>query len=279
MRLRSMQSILIPAVCLALAGSSQADIKFYDSSTLNGTPGDVLVNIPQFCPPVDSTPGGLEGFASLEDHGLGTVTLNELVSSIDDLLDAGSEILSPLFGPGAFFFADVRATYSITGSQLSNTSGVGARGPSGTGPGDSVEWGVVSGWEARGSNFCISSPTSVCNQNGFVHGLTVAIALPSDTYNLGTWNFDAEGDLEPADFYILQTSFRRSGQPQPASAWLVPRREPSGAAAPGLRRVGAEPAGDRRTHSWARSSARPASSDRLGVTRIGRAQMEGARGH
>ena len=74
-------------------------------------------------------------------------------------------------------------------------------------PGQSAEWGVLSGFEITGVDFCLSSPVSICNQNGFAHGITVASnQLGSSSYNLGTWIFDAEGDLEATGSYITRTA-------------------------------------------------------------------------
>ena len=86
-----------------------------------------------------------------------------------------------------------------------NASGMGAHGPSGTAPSESVEWGVVSGFEITGRSFCLSSPITICNLNGLAHGITIPSILASDTYNLGTWNFDAVGDLS-ATWIITRTS-------------------------------------------------------------------------
>jgi hypothetical protein len=82
--------------------------------------------------------------------------------------------------------------------------GVGSHGPSGTAPGESAEWGVVSGWELTGFSYCVSSPVLICVQNAGAHGATITPELASQTYDLGTWQFDSLGDME-ADFYITAT--------------------------------------------------------------------------
>ena len=69
-----------------------------------------------------------------------------------------------------------------------------------------IEWGVTSGWTQTGRNFCLSSPVTICNEAGFAHGATVAPVLPSDTYNLGTWNFEGAGDYANEQSYIQRTS-------------------------------------------------------------------------
>jgi len=153
-----------------------------------------------------TTIDGLEGYRRLNDDGLGTVTLDEFVSVADNITDIGPDLLITVFGPGAFIFIDNTATTSITSTHPSNSSGIGAHGPSGTAPGETAEWGVVSGFVNTGSNFCLSSPVTICNQNGFAHGSTLPTVLPSSTYDLGTWNFDAEGDLLAETWYLTRTS-------------------------------------------------------------------------
>ena len=64
----------------------------------------------------------------------------------------------------------------------------------------------MSGWEITGFTFCVSSPVSICNNNGLAHGLTVLASLASETFDLGTWNFDAASDYEAAQIYIRRTS-------------------------------------------------------------------------
>jgi len=41
---------------------------------------------------------------------------------------------------------------------------------------------------------------------GFAHGATIPRTLPSTSYDLGTWNFDAGGNLEAAQGLITRTS-------------------------------------------------------------------------
>jgi len=197
---------LLLGVAVGLAGPSSAAVKFYDSSQLSGAPGDERRVTADFCPPVATTLGSLQGFTQLADDGLGTVTLVELEDVSNNRVDVGPELLLPLFGPGAFVFIDVAVTRSVAGPQLSNASGVGAHGPSSSASDASVEWGVISGWQITGTNYCVSSPVEVCNENGFGHGVTLIAALPSPTYDLGTWSFDAEGDYEAAGWYVRVTS-------------------------------------------------------------------------
>jgi hypothetical protein len=197
--------ILVLAALLA-AGSAQAAVKFYDSTTNNGTPHDSFAFAVTTCPPVRTTPDQPTGAAELEDDSLGTVTLNLLELRNTNVTDLGEDVLGPALGPGAFIFVARNEIRSVGITQTSNTSGVGAHGPSSTAPGGSTEWGIVSGWEATGGTFCISSPVEICNQNGFAHGATAPTALRSATYDLGTWSFDAEGDYLAAELFIEGTA-------------------------------------------------------------------------
>jgi hypothetical protein len=99
----------------------------------------------------------------------------------DDITDFGPETLTPVFGQGAFVFIDFAETQFIQSPATSNTSGIGAHGPSGTGPGESAEWGVLSGFDVTGTTFCIASPVQLCNQANFLHGATVTSTQPSGT--------------------------------------------------------------------------------------------------
>jgi hypothetical protein len=204
--MRRLSHLLIAAVTLGLAGSAQAAVKFYSSDLANGTPTDqkrISINI---CPPIVITPDSLGGYRKILDDGLGTVTLDEYVSTSANLTDLTADILTPVFGPGAFIFIDNVSTNSITGSSVSNTSGIGAHGPSSTAPGQTAEWGIVSGFGLTGTQYCVSSPVAICNENGFAHGATITPVNPSTTYDLGTWNFDAVGDLQAESYYLTRTS-------------------------------------------------------------------------
>lgn len=198
--------LLLATTVLCLGGSAQAAIKFYSASPDNGAPGDRFLNAQNICPPSQFTPDLIFGFSELDDAAAGTVTLNTLSSQERTLANFGPDQLTPIFGPGAFIFTDAANTATIAAPHVSNTSGIGSHGPSGTGPGESVEWGVISGFTATGFSFCVSSPPGICNTNGFAHGSTIPVSLPSDTYDLGTWNFDAVGDFEQSHFYIVRTT-------------------------------------------------------------------------
>jgi hypothetical protein len=203
MRLRSM---LIVAAVLCLAGSAHAATKFYDQSATNGLQADFLNTATNLCPPVQTSPGILQGVSTITDNGTGTVTLEQNAVAITTFIDLGPEALTITFGPGAFIFIDAILTETIASPHESNASGVGAHGPSGTAPGESAEWGIVSGFMTTGRIFCLSSPITVCNGAEFAHGTTIPPLLPSATYDLGTWNFDAEGDYSTESPHIQRTS-------------------------------------------------------------------------
>jgi hypothetical protein len=202
----TMTRTCVIATALLLALPSAAAVKSYDASLQNGTPGDQLRNSIGNSPPVVATPGSLEGIAEISDDGLGTVTLSQFTLVTDSTTDITAGEIVPLFGPGAFFFSPQLRTQFITSPHVSNTSGVGAHGPSSTAPGASAEWGIVSGWEVTGSTFCISSPTIICDNNVVPHGTTQLLENFSNTYDLGTWWFDAEGDADASPFIVVTAS-------------------------------------------------------------------------
>ena len=198
---------LLGSTLLTMTLPAAAAVKLYDSSPNNGQlTQNTLVAIGA-CPPVQSlNPSG--GYKKIIDDGLGTVTLEEFVQccGTGSTTNLGPDALTGIFGPGAFIFVQNASTRSLPTPHVSTTSGIGAHGPSGTDPGESAEWGVISGFELTGLIFCISSPVTICNQNGFSHGATIPQTLASTSYDLGTWNFDAEGDIVAANFFITRTT-------------------------------------------------------------------------
>ena len=193
-------NFLLVLILLLFAGSASAEMKSYDTSAENGTPGDTILTATEFCPPIITTPGVRFGYSFIEDDGLGTVSL-ENVQLSQGVTDIGPDFLESIFGPGAFVFISNSATVTNVGS--GGSPHVSASG-SGTDPGEIAVWGIVSGWTATGSQFCISSPVAICGGAGFVHGASVGPVIESGTYNLGTWAFDALGDYQ-ASSYIERT--------------------------------------------------------------------------
>ena len=205
MRTRFILVLTATLFALLFAGSAQAVTKFYDSSAENGAPHDFIVQSLGLCPPIQTTPAFLNGFTELTDDGLGTVTLEQLEVHSNRLVDFAGAALESTFGPGAFIFIDAARTERVNAPSVSNTTGVGAHGPSGSASGETAEWGVVSGWTVTGADFCISSPVSICNDAGFSHGQTAASILNSSTYDLGTWTFDSAGNYEILEPYLQRT--------------------------------------------------------------------------
>jgi hypothetical protein len=196
---------LVFFVVLSLTGSAHAAVKFYDSSEENGLPAD-FINSSGLCPPVQTSLGILQGHTQLVDDGLGTVTMSQFQVEITTFIDLGPEVLTMVFGPGSFIFIDALTTDTIDVAGTSNTSGVGGHGPSGTAPGETTEWGILTGFQSTGTQFCLSSPVSVCNDAGFAHGSTVGPTLTSNSFDLGTWNFDALGNYSTDSPFINRTA-------------------------------------------------------------------------
>jgi len=195
------------ALACFIAGNASAAVKSYDMTENNGARGDqkrISINL---CPPIALTPNTLIGTHELTDTGSGTVTLNRVSGNTKQITDLSGDILIPIFGPGAFIFIDGDIRRSAgSAATTSTTAGIGAHGPSSSAAGSSAEWGAVSGWVSTGFQFCVSSPVTICNQNGFVHGQTSIYILPSTSYNLGTWNFDADGDMQATSWFLIRTS-------------------------------------------------------------------------
>lgn len=196
MRIRNL--ILIAAL-VALATPALATVKVYDASVENGTGGSSISYSTTLCPPVTASPGKIQGAHTLEDAGGGTVSMNDFF--LIDLVYTNyvPPTLDGVFGPGSFVF--ITASPTIQNQSLPQT-GTGSTAPSG-----SVAWGVVSGFTNTGVAFCISSPQTICTGGAMVaHGVTAPLgAINSTTYDLGTWSFDAVGDLS-ATQYINRTS-------------------------------------------------------------------------
>lgn len=204
-----------------------ATVKVYDSNAQTGaTPGDVFQYTIGLCPPIQSSLGTLQGNHELEDTGGGSVTMNSYVDAILTNADFTPAQLTSLFGPGAFVFVNARTS---TSNVLVPHIGTGSTAPGGT-----VTWGVLSGWVNTGFVFCASSPISICEPGTGPHGVTAPIGQPnSATYDLGTWSFDAEGDLL-ATSYITGTSMGGTSNRQ-----SLVRGSYVGASVPALPLIGA----------------------------------------
>ena len=185
--------LLLPCLGLSVTAAALAEIRSFDSTPPQGLAGDLILTVVSDSAPVRVTPGVLQGASRTSDDGAGSVTLESLAIVQRTLLDVDTE---NVFGPGSFILIDAATTDRLLAPHIGSGSSDAA---------GSVTWGIVSQWSATGSNYCVSSPVSICNSNGFAHGVTAPKQMPSFSYDLGTWSFDAIGDYE-ATPYIVQTA-------------------------------------------------------------------------
>lgn len=188
-----MRLALAILLALALAPAAVADVKTYSSDPPGGTPGDRLTSTFTLSPKFIPAPKERKGDFQLTDAGLGVVTLDAYSQGADTIVDIDT---TGRFGPGGFIFIISTGRGGPTAGQT---------GAGGTTSGSSIAWGVISGWTTSGVVFCLASPTSVCTANAFTHGVTVANTSTSSTFDIGTWSFDAVGDMT-ATPYITRTN-------------------------------------------------------------------------
>lgn len=194
-----MRILILSILLTTLALPAAAVIKVYNSTPPNGTPGDVSQFTTTLCPPIDASPGTSFGNQTLDDSGGGSVTMVDYLTNALTIANLGPAALDSVFGPGSFVF--------VNGDTSSLNQDVPHVGTGSTAPSGSVTWGVLTGWVNTGTVFCVASPQTICTASTMVpHGITVPVAAPdSPTYDLGTWSFDAAGDLQ-ATGYITGTS-------------------------------------------------------------------------
>ncbi len=197
MRLRSW---ILAAALISIATPALAVVKVYNSTPPNGEAGDRFQYSTTLCPSIDASVGQVWGTKTISDTGGGTVTMTQASIIEVTQTDFGPDVLTTVFGPGAFVFVNSRPNNEITGVPVS--------APGSTAPGGSVAWGVITGWNSTGVGFCIASPQTICTGGAMLpHGITSPVApIPSPTFDLGTWTFDAEGDLVATANYINQTN-------------------------------------------------------------------------
>ncbi|MEE3330146.1 MAG: hypothetical protein VX246_04690 [Myxococcota bacterium] len=188
---------LIAAAAVAIAAPALATVKVYSADPDNGQPGDTIQYSTTLCPPIQPSSGVIHGSITLTDTGGGTVSMTDHAAIPVTQVDYDTGALTGIFGPGSFVFVNSRSTWAVSTANAVAGS---------TAPGSSFTWGVVSGWENTGFTFCIASPQTICTGGTMVpHGITTPAPDPnSPTYDLGTWSFDAEGDLS-ASAYITGT--------------------------------------------------------------------------
>ena len=190
-----MRRLAVLFFALAIGSSADAVVKVYNATPPGGTPGDEFIFNDALCPPVEATPGNVQGSYRLNDDGAGSVTIVDFRIQRPLRLDIDA---TTLFGPGSFIFADTLAEYTTLPAQTA---------PGSTAPGGSIDWGVLAGWKITGAGFCISSPVTICNNTAQLpHGMTSsAPPINSPTYDIGTWSFDAVGDFSAAAPFVLGT--------------------------------------------------------------------------
>ncbi|MEE3330145.1 MAG: hypothetical protein VX246_04685 [Myxococcota bacterium] len=194
----TLRHLIVAAALVAVATPALATVKVYSADPDNGQSGTVIQYATGLCPPVDPSPGQLQGRIIVTDTGGGSPVLTEhgTVSVTELTYDTGA--LTGIFGPGSFVFVNTRSTWTTTATP--------PPGSGTTAPGGSLTWGLISGWASTGLYFCIASPQTICTGGAMVpHGSTTPAPDPdSPTYDLGTWSFDAEGDLTGSQ-YIAAT--------------------------------------------------------------------------
>ena len=193
---RSRRSCLVVLALLsglAIGRPATAELKIYDASPTRGTPGDQIDSAAGFCPIVRLD--FLQGSATIDDPGTGTVTLQNLTIDSPNVIVLGPDQLTGIFGPGSFLFIDGSST-------LTNTDVLGTGSSA---PGGRVEWGIVSGWGGTRRDICVSSPVTICLSSCFCEP-PPGPWPPSATYDLGTWTFDAMGDYETAGYLVRVTN-------------------------------------------------------------------------
>ena len=123
------------AAFLLTAGSAQAVVKAYNQSRDNGLAGDFLNSATNLCPPLQTTPGLLQGFTLLDDQGPGANTISlDLNVFLSTFIDLGPDQLTLTFGPGAFIFIDSNSSRTNRGQVDDGMGGTVTAEHSNTGP-------------------------------------------------------------------------------------------------------------------------------------------------
>ena len=94
------RSIVLAALAALIALPAAAVVKVYDSTPPNGIAGSEFQFSTTLCPPIQESPGQMQGSHKLDDTGSGTVTLVEM--NIRRIVDVnfGTDALTVVFGPG-----------------------------------------------------------------------------------------------------------------------------------------------------------------------------------
>ena len=174
-----------------------AEQKAYDRNDADFGAGEftTLQRSPQLTPSVfppgsQFAPGNNFGSFFLEDDGGGTVTLTNGTWGSSGLIATTTNSTGFMGNPpGSYLWI-----------RSSNTTGPA---PGQTAPGSTtgqIDWGVLSGFTATGSEFCKSTPPALCTFISRLEDQTELAVLPSSTYDIGTWTFDGAGDFDHSGY-------------------------------------------------------------------------------
>ena len=191
---RILKTTLVLLVALLVASPALAELKRYDGNTLR------ILHTITLTVTTQTYPTFRANAVSVEDTENNSPTL----TSFQFLTNTLTTTLTDGFaGPGSYI-------------HTRGISTIGAQPAIGSGDSETyIAWGVVTGWAGTGGSFCRSSndpafpgtgaPGPICDLVVFAEDATVLPIIPSTSYDLMTWGFDAEGDFG-ADNYIWQSN-------------------------------------------------------------------------
>ena len=149
-----MRRLAVLFFALAIGSSADAVVKVYNATPPGGTPGDEFIFNDALCPPVEATPGNVQGSYRLNDDGAGSVTIVDFRIQRPLRLDIDA---TALFGPGSFIFADTLAEYTTLSAQTA---------PGSTAPGWLHRLGRARGMEDHGCGLLHLEPRHHLQQHG-----------------------------------------------------------------------------------------------------------------
>lgn len=115
----------------------------------------------------------------LDDPGGGVVEVLRFEYGTDASLTINA---TGAAGPGSFLFIRKKDRTTFAAGQTGSGSTT-----------SSIDWGVITGWSIAGGVFCNSSSLLCTSLVGIQEDMTIPAVLPSSTYDIGTWTFDATG--------------------------------------------------------------------------------------